>query len=391
MKPTRTLPLAVLALGSLLATGCRDSSGSAATGGSQALLPSASGTDGCNGAAQTFTPGQTPTAIALSTWTGDAFSQATAARGGEVLYLTGAGATVVEVDLTGGGIPAETALVGAGVVQALVDPLSLGAAPVLSGLCVLDDDHLLVMEHTYNVLLLVSRTTPDDVVLFAGVPNTTPGLADGPASLARFSFEAPARVVATADGQVLVADSGNHVIRRLRDDVAATLVGGGVAFHNDGDLFGAYFDTPSGLAVTCSGRLLVSETGASLAGGHRLREVELGAETFFGQLGSVVTLVGDGTDATVGGPGIAATVDAPVGVVTTSTGEAYWVDAGTGILRRWDPTSDLVDCPLWTDCGAAVTGGGNFTVDGTHSLVSTDGGVLYALDAGAGQLWRVTP
>ncbi|MDF1799951.1 MAG: hypothetical protein P1V81_12305 [Planctomycetota bacterium] len=374
----------------LLATGCRDSE-STGQGPGQALVPSLSGTDGCNGAAQAFSAGQVLTNVPLGTWVGDNFSQMAGARGGELLYLSGAAATIVEVDLTGGGVPLETVLVNPGVVQAVVDPLASGPAPILSGLTVLDSDTLAVMEHSFNVILLVSRSVPDTVTLLAGLPNTVPGLADGPAGMARFSFGTPSQLVATGSGQLFVADSANHVIRRVRDDIVSTLAGSGAPFFADGELATSLFDTPSGVSVTCSGNLLVTELGLGAAGGHRVREIQIGAESFFGQLGTVSTVAGDGTIGTTDGLGGLALVDSPMGIVTSATGEAYWVDGGSGVLRRWMPGTDAVDCPLWTDCAAAVAGLGNFTQGGVVSLVSSDGGILYALDASAGQLLRVTP
>jgi len=95
----------------------------------------------------------------------------------------------------------------------------------------------------------------------------------------------------------------------------------------------------------------------------------------------------DSTD----GVGELASLDSPMGLVTSSSGQAYWVDAGTGVLRRFDPATGVVDCPLWTDCASGVAGTGSFTNGGTISLVSSDGGVLYALDSLAGTLFRVTP
>ena len=378
--------LAALALS---ASSCRDSSTSSSAS-VVAFVPSLDGTDGCNGADQTFTVGQAFTPVALGTWTADAMSQVAGARGEERLFLTGAGATVVEVDLTGGG-PVETALVTAGVVQAVVDPLMAGPAPVLSGICVLDSDTLLVMEHSFNVVLMVSRSVPDTVTLFAGLPLGAAGFADGSSSLARFSFDAAGSLVATGDGTVLVADSGNHAIRAMKDGVVTTLAGSGAPFFGDGDLAASFFDTPSGLSITCAGRLLVSELGLGMAGGHRIRSLALGQLSFFGQAGTVTTLVGDGTPVSVQGVGILASVAGPMSPVSSADGEVYWVDGDTGVLRRWSPVDGTVDCPLWTDCASVMLGSERFTPMGVTTLVSSDGGKLYALDATAGTLVSITP
>jgi hypothetical protein len=379
------LPLFV----SLVLGACRNSSAEGGSGGAVAMVPSVDGTDGCNGPDQVFTPGQAFAPLTLATWSPWALSQVAGARVADKLFVTGAGATVVEIDVSGA--PVETELVSAGTVEDVIDPLHLGPPPELSGLCVLDADNLLVMEHSHNVILLVSRSVPDSVVLFAGLPMSIPGLADGPTSLSRFNLAQAAQIVATGDGRVLLADSGNHVIRQIQDGLVTTLAGTGAPFFADGNLTSSLFDTPSGLTVNCAGRLLITELGTVGAGGHRLRELELGQASFFGQLGTVSTLAGDGTALTVEGVGGLASLAAPMGLVTSNTGQAYFVDTTTGILRRFDPLTGNVDCPLWVDCNAAVTGGGRFTNGGVVSLVSTDAGVLYALDASAGTLSRITP
>jgi hypothetical protein len=51
---------------------------------------------------------------------------------------------------------------------------------------------------------------------------------------------------------------------------------------------------------------------------------------------------------------------------------------------------DTVDCPLWSDCAAAVLAGGHFTPGGTLSLTQTPAGGLYVLDATAGELLLVS-
>jgi len=381
------LPLVVLVSTGLGA--CRNSSASGSSGSVVALVPSTDGNDGCNGASQSFTPGQAFTPLTLATWSPWAMSQVAGARVSNELFATGAGATLVAIDVSGA--PVETELISAGTVDALVDPGAFGPPAELSGLCVLDADNLLVMEHSHNVVLLVSRSVPDSVSLFAGLPLTVPGLADGPASLSRFNFAEAAQIVATGDGRVLIADSGNHVIRQIRDGFVSTLAGTGAPFFADGDLTSSLFDTPSGLSIDCAGRLLITELGAMGAGGNRLRELALGQESFFGIQGTVSTLAGDGTQLTVEGAENLASLAAPMGLVTSTDGEAYFVDSATGVLRRFDPMSGNVDCPLWVDCNAAVTGGGRFTNGGVLSLVSTDAGILYALDASAGTLVRVTP
>lgn len=386
---------------SLLA-GCRDSDVDIAGAQMQPILPSEFGASGCIGPDQTFTVGQLPVVVPLVTLSPGPLSQVAAARGSEVLYATGAGATVVEIDFTGGGAPVETELVSAGTIATLYGQpeFMIAGAPVLSGVTVLDADTLLVMEHTANVLLLIDRTTPNLVQLAAGLPSEVPGFADGfalqvgmdPLPLARFDFDAPAQLVVEggAAPRVFVADSGNHALRAVDPSgQVQTLAGGGTPFFGDGNLTQVFFDTPTGLSIACNDSLYLSEGDGSVSG-NRVRRLTIGNESIFGIGfdGFSETIVGDGTATTADGMAAVATVAAPNSPVATSEGDVYWVDGVSGVLRRL--RDDVVDCPLHLDCATAVAAP-DFTPGALVTLTQTSGGVLYAFDAGAGDLLRITP
>jgi hypothetical protein len=362
-----------------------------------AIPPSTEGVHGCLGADQVFTPPQLPTAVTLSTLAIGEFSQIAAVQGEEELYATGAGATIVAINfaVSAGSPPDETLLVGAEVVDDLLATVGIATAAELSGIAVVDAENLLVVEHTSNTLLLVSRTVPDSVSFYAGLPDETPGFSDGVGTQIRFSFEEATQIVSTADGRVFIADSGNHAIRMVMLEAfptVFTVCGTGAAGHQDGGLAGALFDTPVALSVGCNGWLLITEAGTTGLGGHRIRSLAVGDFTFFGVMGTVMTMTGDGTLATVEGIGEGASLAMPRSLVSTEEGDLYWIDSATGILRRHDSVSAHSDCPLFTDCATAVGGPANFTPGGTFSMtMSAEGGVLYILDSAASTLWRVTP
>ena len=75
--------------------------------------------------------------------------------------------------------------------------------------------------------------------------------------------------------------------------------------------------------------------------------------------------------------------------LVTEGGEVYWIDSGTGVLRRMK-LDGFVDCPLASDCAAAVATP-SFVPGHAFSLTQTRSGVLYVLDATDGVLYRVTP
>ncbi|MBK7877942.1 MAG: hypothetical protein IPJ77_19870 [Planctomycetes bacterium] len=260
----------------------------------------------------------------------------------------------------------------------------------------LDTDTLLVQERTSNTLLSVDRTTPNTIGFWAGEPNPVPGFADGAATgtagRARFSFTESSAICPTGEAvpRVFVADPGNHALRVVEDGFVRTLTGQGIALFADGDLSAAFFDTPTGLAISCSSTLVVSERGAN-GFGQRLRSITVGAASPFGGFfGSVATLAGDGTAATTEGPALlGAQLAGPVAPFLAEGGELYWIDSVTGVLRR-RTVDGTCDCPLDVDCATAVTTP-TFPAGHRFAMTETPDGVLYVLDATADTLHRVTP
>ncbi len=108
------------------------------------------------------------------------------------------------------------------------------------------------------------------VTLVAGTENAA-GFADGSGSEARFN--GPVGVAVSPDGTIFVADTYNDRIRAI--DTAGrvrTLAGGGEPGYKDAESGAdARFDTPCGIVLDQDGSLVVADTG-----NHRLRRVTLG-------------------------------------------------------------------------------------------------------------------
>jgi hypothetical protein len=397
---SRFLSSIVFAVAGMLSA-CRNATDTAP--GALTVVPSTQGANGCSGPDQTFTPPQTPGAVTLATLVIGPQSQVTAAGTGEMLYATGLGGQIVALDVSVTP-PAETELVpagnGAGTVADLLVTAGIATAPSISGIAVLDANHLVVVEQTSNTLLSVQRSPPFAVSFYAGQPNETPGFANGLAQggtlLARFSLGIATQVCPTGDvpPKVFVADAGNHAVRLVQADSSGvlqvvTIAGSGLPFFSDGALLSTFFDTPTGLSTACNGLIIVSERGGN-GFGQRIRKLEIGqAFPFGGFVGTSSTLAGDGVAATVGGVGTAAEVSAPVSPLVTSAGEIYWIDSGSGVLRRMK-LDGTVDCPLDVDCTSAAATP-TFPPGDEFSLTQTPAGVLFVMDATAGLLYRVTP
>jgi sugar lactone lactonase YvrE len=101
--------------------------------------------------------------------------------------------------------------------------------------------------------------------LVAGAPGQS-GFADGGANQARFN--GAVGVAVNKDGVIFVADTYNDCIRAIEDGRVRTIAGGGEPGFRDGRGAEARFDTPCGIAVVADGSLLVADTG-----NHRIRRV----------------------------------------------------------------------------------------------------------------------
>ncbi|MEY4201225.1 MAG: hypothetical protein RLZZ265_2965 [Verrucomicrobiota bacterium] len=93
---------------------------------------------------------------------------------------------------------------------------------------------------------------------FAGLPGTL-GATDGLLNEARFNQ--PAGLVVDADGNLLVADVGNHTIRRISTNGMVSILAGAVGQSGflDGSVTEARFNQPYFLALDTAGDLYVTE------------------------------------------------------------------------------------------------------------------------------------
>ncbi len=269
----------------------------------------------------------------------------------------------------------------AGVVSTL---LSAGPGTRLSeprGLALLPDGSLLIADAQEQHLL--QRSAAGVVSVLAGQTGQ-PGLSDGSGSAA--GLYTPMGLGAGPGGTVLVADSGNHLIRQLQGAQLSLWAGlpghsaavegerNAVRFEDpfavavdaadhairrvdpsgrssvwagrpgsygfaDGAATVARFRKPAGLAVAADGTLYVADSG-----NHAVRRIAPD--------GQVSTLAGSGERGSRDGQGSAAQFNEPMGLALAGDGSLYVADFGGHTLRRVTP-SGLVS----TVAGSAGQGG----------------------------------
>lgn len=163
---------------------------------------------------------------------------------------------------------------------------------------------------------------------FAGVAGDS-GLADGD-RLDQARFNHPSDLALDlATGSLYVADSGNHIIRRIRvDGVVETIAGTGQAGAEDGMAGQASFSNPQGIALDNLGHLWVADTGT-----HTVRRIDLA-------VGHVTTIAGmPGQPGSADGMGASARFSSPIGIALEDSSREPLVsllvaDSGSGLIRR---------------------------------------------------------
>lgn len=212
---------------------------------------------------------------------------------------------------------------------------------------------------------------------FAGSPGFS-GNNDGTGTNARFST--PAGIAVDSSGNFYVADSANHVIRKVSSSGVVTTLAGtaGSAGSTDGLGSAARFNGPSAITVSSLGTVYVADTY-----NHLIRAITAD--------GSVTTVAGLAfTTGSADGTGSAARFSFPAGITIDSSLTIYVADSNNHTIRRIS-NGNVVTTVAGT---AGTPGDANGNGSGArfrfpNGLVST-GGVLYVADSYNHTVRRVT-
>jgi sugar lactone lactonase YvrE len=203
----------------------------------------------------------------------------------------------------------------------------------------------------------------------------------GPATAAQLAF--PSGVVVDKQGNLYIADSKNHRVRKVdRDGVITTVAGTGAdsSAKDGGPAIRSALDTPVDVALDKEGTLYVAELGAS-----RIRRVN--------QDGVLTTVAGNGTEGFSGddGPATSAQLASPTGVHVAADGAVYIADDGNSRVRTVDPAGTITTVAGNGTEGFAGDGGPATAAQLTSAVtVTTDeAGNVYVADEGAHRVRRI--
>ena len=187
------------------------------------------------------------------------------------------------------------------------------------------------VQSTYAINAPMSLTP----VISAGVPsirtnvstvagNGTSGYSDG--STASPKFYSPTGIAIAASGNMYIADSQNHCIRKITaSGFVSTFAGSGVAGFLNGPADVAQFNAPYYIAVDASENVYVTETNS-----YAIRKIT--------QAGDVSTLAGKNTvQGFLDAQGGNALFASPKGMDADAAGNVYVADAGNNRVRKITP------------------------------------------------------
>jgi sugar lactone lactonase YvrE len=168
------------------------------------------------------------------------------------------------------------------------------------------------------------------------IAGTTSGFSGDNAAAVAAQLNLPTALAIDASGNIYLADTGNHRIRRISATTGIiTTIAGTAAqgFSGEaGPATSASIDSPTGLALDAIGNLYLADTH-----NHRIRRID--ATT-----GIITTIAGTGTpgysgDATAG---TTAALALPHGISIDASGNLYVADTENDRIRRIDATTGLI-------------------------------------------------
>lgn len=189
------------------------------------------------------------------------------------------------------------------------------------------------------------------------------------------------------DGDLLVADTNNARIRKISPDgIITTVAGNGQQYNllagDGGPATTAALYTPRGLALDKGGNLYIADSG-----NHRVRKISRdGVISTFAGTGGVSNgkYVGPGFSGD-GGPATAAELDTPVAVAVDSGGNVFIADSQNNRVRKVSPDGVIssVAQPLPGPVGLATDSAGNLYISTSFKAVyklSPDGKIRLVTD-----------
>ncbi|WP_179638913.1 NHL domain-containing protein [Tunturibacter empetritectus] len=197
----------------------------------------------------------------------------------------------------------------------------------------LDSANNLYIADTHNHRIRRLNLTTGFITTIAG---TTSGFSGDGAPALSAQLNLPTALAIDASGNLYLADTANHRIRRIdaSTGLITTIAGTGTqGYSGDGAaVLSAAIDSPTGIAIDPSGNLYLADTH-----NHRIRKIT-------SSTGLITTIAGTGLPGFSGdsASASAATLALPHGLTADASGNLYLADTANHRIRRIDASTGLI-------------------------------------------------
>ncbi|MCX7546893.1 IPT/TIG domain-containing protein [Xanthomarina sp. F1114] len=185
-----------------------------------------------------------------------------------------------------------------------------------TGITVDNQDNLYVADNNNNK---IRKVTQNGVV--STVAGNNSGDTDGTGTNAQFN--GPQEITADSQGNLYIADSGNHKIRKINSSGEVSTIAGSIEGNADGTGIDAQFATPLGITLDSQGNLYIADSY-----NHRIRKIT--------PSGLVSTIAGSSPGYT-DGTGASAQFYFPLKIIIDSQDNLYVSDRNNNKIRKITP------------------------------------------------------
>ena len=225
---------------------------------------------------------------------------------------------------------------------------------------------------------LIRKISPaGDVSTLAGSGANGANNATGTAATFRF----PTGVAVDTAGNVYVADLSNHLIRKITPTGTVSTLAGNAGISGAINATGtaASFDTLHGVAVDTAGNVYVADSE-----NHLIRKIS--------PAGDVSTLAGSGANGANNATGTAATFRFPTGVAVDTAGNVYVADLSNHLIRKITPTGVVTTLAGTVGVfGSADGNGTNATFNLPAGVAVDTAGNVYVADSSNQLIRKISP
>ena len=242
---------------------------------------------------------------------------------------------------------------------------------VPKGITVDAEGNLYVVEMSNN---RIRKISPAGAV--STLAGSTLGFSDGMGANAQ--LKRPQGITLDKAGNLYVADTDNHHIRKVSPAGEVSTFVGSMHGSLDGTGANAQFSTPRGIVADKAGNLYVADTG-----NHRIRKISPAGE---------VSVFAGSTQGYLDGMGVSTRFNSPWSITADAEGNLYVADIGNSRIRKISPAGEVSTFAGDGKCGDKDSNiGREAQFCSPQDITADSAGNLYVADTNNHRIRKISP